>query len=187
METIRVTKIMLIVLQTNIFGVGLGSGMTMALSDVSCAAVDQVILNGNNNNEDVVFGSRRVRHIFDGTARRAWALNYCLLDSARTRIPLLLGDTAKTANTMNEVARVLNRPWTVELVNNNGDGLDGGGGGSGNRNEPRCVVCLTRPVAIALLPCRHVCSCVMCGQALMGASCPVCRARVESTMRMFMV
>ncbi|KAJ1483032.1 hypothetical protein T484DRAFT_1801914 [Baffinella frigidus] len=49
-----------------------------------------------------------------------------------------------------------------------------------------CVVCLERLAVMALLPCGHRCVCARCydGGALRGV-CPICRAAVESAVRVF--
>jgi len=49
----------------------------------------------------------------------------------------------------------------------------------------RCVVCLSNPVTVAMLPCRHMCACIPCARSLVGKPCPICRVSVRETMRMF--
>ncbi|KAL3812698.1 hypothetical protein ACJIZ3_013966 [Penstemon smallii] len=45
-----------------------------------------------------------------------------------------------------------------------------------------CVICLTEPKDIAVLPCRHMCMCSNCAKALRLQSnkCPICREIIES-------
>lgn len=45
---------------------------------------------------------------------------------------------------------------------------------SRGRPRPDCVVCLSEPRTVALLPCRHLCACEACFGHL--DKCPVCRA-----------
>jgi len=45
-----------------------------------------------------------------------------------------------------------------------------------------CVVCLTEPKCVTLLPCRHFCVCNTCVMRL-EKSCPVCRAKIASFIR----
>ena len=54
-----------------------------------------------------------------------------------------------------------------------------------------CVVCLDAPPALACVPCGHVCLCDACGQALAARAaarfkCPVCRLKVQCTMRVYL-
>lgn len=46
-----------------------------------------------------------------------------------------------------------------------------------------CVVCMTKPPSHVLIPCGHLCMCMACSVAL--EQCPICRVRVQSTMRVF--
>jgi len=48
----------------------------------------------------------------------------------------------------------------------------------GLRDGQDCVVCLTEPKSVILLPCRHMCVCATCFSHL--DKCPVCRAQYES-------
>ncbi|KAL9161522.1 hypothetical protein ABFS82_07G026400 [Erythranthe guttata] len=47
-----------------------------------------------------------------------------------------------------------------------------------------CVVCMTEPKDIALLPCRHMCMCSGCAKALRLQSnkCPICRETIEAVL-----
>lgn len=44
-----------------------------------------------------------------------------------------------------------------------------------------CLICLTDEKQLACMPCGHLCACVPCGYSL--KSCPVCRQKIESFMR----
>ena len=46
-----------------------------------------------------------------------------------------------------------------------------------------CVVCLEKPVQVALVPCGHVCACVSCSSGL--KSCPLCRRSVDMKLELF--
>mmetsp|Transcript_13689 Transcript_13689/g.28067 ORF Transcript_13689/g.28067 Transcript_13689/m.28067 type:complete len:377 (-) Transcript_13689:4157-5287(-) len=52
-------------------------------------------------------------------------------------------------------------------------------------DSAECVICLSDPRDTAILPCRHFCLCLPCGQRLRLRSnrCPVCRMRVESLLQ----
>ncbi|KAL8515359.1 hypothetical protein ACS0TY_014169 [Phlomoides rotata] len=54
-------------------------------------------------------------------------------------------------------------------LNDNGSGKD-------------CVVCMTEPKDITLLPCRHMCMCSSCANALrlQTNKCPICRENIEA-------
>ncbi|XP_073277670.1 probable E3 ubiquitin-protein ligase LUL4 [Primulina huaijiensis] len=51
---------------------------------------------------------------------------------------------------------------------------------SGSGKE--CVICMTEPKDIAVLPCRHMCMCSNCAKTLRLQSnkCPICRETIES-------
>jgi len=51
------------------------------------------------------------------------------------------------------------------------------------KQERACVICLDRAKNIIFLPCAHLAACVECSVSL--ASCPICRAPVEATIRTF--
>lgn len=44
-----------------------------------------------------------------------------------------------------------------------------------------CLICLTEEKQLACMPCGHLCVCVPCGYAL--RTCPVCREKIQSFMR----
>lgn len=44
-----------------------------------------------------------------------------------------------------------------------------------------CCICLTEEKKLACMPCGHLCACVPCGYSL--KSCPMCRQRIESFVR----
>lgn len=46
-----------------------------------------------------------------------------------------------------------------------------------------CVVCMAKPPSHVIIPCGHLCLCMACSVAL--EQCPICRARVQATMRVF--
>jgi hypothetical protein len=54
---------------------------------------------------------------------------------------------------------------------------EGGGGQLVDNDSPDCVICLTDPKEVAVYPCRHMCMCVTCAEALPSQNnkCPMCR------------
>ena len=50
-------------------------------------------------------------------------------------------------------------------------------------DDASCVVCLARPRAVVLLPCRHLSLCALCAAGV--STCPMCRGAVEETMVVF--
>jgi len=50
-------------------------------------------------------------------------------------------------------------------------------------DDASCVVCLARPRAVVLLPCRHLSMCALCAADV--PTCPLCRGAVEETMVVF--
>ena len=48
-----------------------------------------------------------------------------------------------------------------------------------------CVICMVEPKDTAVLPCRHMCMCGECAKVmrLVRDTCPICRTRVESMVR----
>ncbi|KAG8370158.1 hypothetical protein BUALT_Bualt14G0088200 [Buddleja alternifolia] len=51
-----------------------------------------------------------------------------------------------------------------------------------NGSGKECVICMTEPKDIAVLPCRHMCMCGSCAKALRLQSnkCPICREIIEA-------
>ena len=54
---------------------------------------------------------------------------------------------------------------------------------STNTASNLCIVCSTRPRALALLPCGHFAVCVACGHSLQ--SCPTCGTNIKGLLRIF--
>ena len=53
--------------------------------------------------------------------------------------------------------------------------------------ERLCIICFERQRDIVLYPCRHVCICSACSDiAALKSTCPVCRAVIESSEKLFM-
>ncbi|EQC39353.1 hypothetical protein SDRG_03557 [Saprolegnia diclina VS20] len=48
-----------------------------------------------------------------------------------------------------------------------------------------CIICLCEPRNTTILPCRHMCICLECSEALKkpGSTCPICRTKVESLLQ----
>ena len=62
------------------------------------------------------------------------------------------------------------------------------GAASGQVQDPdseACVVCLDEAKTHILAPCGHQCVCGPCSERLVQGHCPVCRAAVTMTMRVF--
>ena len=56
-----------------------------------------------------------------------------------------------------------------------------------NTNE--CCVCLEKTRNTVLVPCHHMCLCESCAEDIMKnlkASCPLCRAEVQKTIKIFL-
>ena len=54
--------------------------------------------------------------------------------------------------------------------------------------DAECVVCMDAPKVVAMVPCMHMCACEACAQSLLHVSpprCPVCRAPIEHTTRVY--
>lgn len=48
-----------------------------------------------------------------------------------------------------------------------------------------CIICMSEPRNTTVLPCRHMCLCSECAEALRKSSstCPICRTRVEALLQ----
>lgn len=48
-----------------------------------------------------------------------------------------------------------------------------------------CIICMCEPRNTTVLPCRHMCLCSECAEALRKSSstCPICRTRVEALLQ----
>ncbi|KAI4322253.1 hypothetical protein L6164_021964 [Bauhinia variegata] len=71
-----------------------------------------------------------------------------------------------------------------ELQEIYGIGNTGDGDLDGNDSGRECVICLSEPRDITVLPCRHMCMCSGCAKLLRSHtdSCPICRHPVERLM-----
>lgn len=61
--------------------------------------------------------------------------------------------------------------------NNADNGNDEDGGQLIDNDSPDCVICMTDPKEVAVYPCRHMCMCLTCAEALPSQNnkCPMCR------------
>jgi hypothetical protein len=48
-----------------------------------------------------------------------------------------------------------------------------------------CIICQQEPKQVVFLPCRHLCMCQLCSQAMPRNLCPVCRGTVTGKMGIF--
>ncbi|TMW56668.1 hypothetical protein Poli38472_006678 [Pythium oligandrum] len=69
---------------------------------------------------------------------------------------------------------------------------DAAGDPAGNKAEEleipdgaECIICMSEPRNTTVLPCRHMCLCGECAEALRKSSstCPICRTRVEALLQ----
>eukprot|EP00736_Rhodelphis_marinus_P003361 Rmarinus@m.7059 len=65
---------------------------------------------------------------------------------------------------------------------------DGGGSADDPASGSECVICLTDPRNMAVLPCRHLCLCQDCAKTLgtQSTGCPVCRGPVQAFLKLEM-
>lgn len=170
---------LVIVQRQNVLGADLGRLVAVPLADVSCAAVDAVV----ERDESVLVLGPAGRDRVRSRARRVWRLEL-RRSSGRGRresVALLLGDAVQDPDPLHRLANRINA-WVLDAhVVDAEDAPQGAGARS------RCVVCLQRPVTVAMLPCRHVCACETCGPSLVQAACPMCRARVGDIVTVFVV
>ncbi|XP_076818309.1 E3 ubiquitin-protein ligase XIAP-like isoform X2 [Clavelina lepadiformis] len=52
------------------------------------------------------------------------------------------------------------------------------------QEERKCKICLDRIADVVFVPCGHLCSCTECAQAL--RKCPICRMKIEKSIRTYM-
>ena len=51
--------------------------------------------------------------------------------------------------------------------------------------DATCVVCFDRPAVMTCVPCGHICLCPECGPAFVKGICPICRHKVDCTLRIY--
>ena len=51
--------------------------------------------------------------------------------------------------------------------------------------DEMCVICLERPILIALKPCGHVCLCQKCFRKAPPPDCPLCRCPITGTLKVY--
>lgn len=49
-----------------------------------------------------------------------------------------------------------------------------------------CVICIDAPSHVIMLPCRHLCTCALCAERIVGDQCPVCRSAVAERIVAFL-
>ncbi len=54
-----------------------------------------------------------------------------------------------------------------------------------NNNANNCIICNQGPKQVVFLPCRHMCMCQLCSNAMPRAICPICRGIVSGKMNVF--
>ena len=172
---------LVIVQRQNVLGANLGGLVAIPLADVSCAAVDAAVVELDER-VSVLGPADRARN--RARARRVWTLDLRLASGANrgSRVGLLLGDGVQNPDPLHRSANKFNARVLGAHIDAEKDEAP-----HGAASRSRCVVCLQRPVTVAMLPCRHVCACATCGPSLVRAACPICRARVGDTVTVFVV
>jgi len=68
------------------------------------------------------------------------------------------------------------------------DDVGAGGGAGGDTVVNECVVCMDSKKSHVLVPCGHVCVCKVCAGNIVATkqACPVCRARVEQVIKVYL-
>ena len=51
--------------------------------------------------------------------------------------------------------------------------------------DEMCVICLERPILVALKPCGHVCLCQKCFRKSPPPDCPLCRCPITGTLKVY--
>jgi len=60
----------------------------------------------------------------------------------------------------------------------------------GDEDEKLCKICFANPENITLIPCGHVCMCSECAKIILAkpnAQCPICKATIQQTMRIYII
>ena len=108
------------------------------------------------------------------------------LDALAARVNRFLLEHASHRGGLLEEAR-LSGPEKSEAVRARGSGAgnSSNSAGSGNGAANPCVVCLSRRANVALLPCKHQCTCARCGNLVQ--QCPICRSAVQERLVLYVV
>ena len=51
-------------------------------------------------------------------------------------------------------------------------------------SDNKCVICLDRPLTVAVRPCGHMISCLECAKKL-PPECPICRSKISDTLKIY--
>ena len=51
--------------------------------------------------------------------------------------------------------------------------------------KDECLVCMDKPLSVALVPCGHVCYCLECAEREKIKECPNCRSKVDEMQRIY--
>ena len=52
-------------------------------------------------------------------------------------------------------------------------------------SQDMCVICLEKPMIIALRPCGHVCLCQKCSRKMQPPDCPICHCVINGTLKVY--
>ena len=53
------------------------------------------------------------------------------------------------------------------------------------RSRQTCHICMDKPISNGFLPCRHVVCCDTCADILQSKKCPICNARIEQSLPLY--
>lgn len=45
--------------------------------------------------------------------------------------------------------------------------------------SPICCICLENPSSVVLIPCNHICICLVCNETSDNKNCPICRKKIS--------
>ena len=48
-----------------------------------------------------------------------------------------------------------------------------------------CIICVSKPIACAFVPCGHMCCCMRCAVLVESSGCPICRETIAMPLKVY--
>ena len=156
-----------------LFGMkGSGSSTALAAQDPTCVPITSIAKNTSNPLPDDKNKSANINSL-SGNNNINHNINN---NNNNVAINLEGNNTDKTKNETSMLSYIESQTnQTTNIINEKTEPNSTKEEKEDDSNE--CVICLTDPREVAVYPCRHVCLCPTCSEALpsQGNKCPICR------------
>lgn len=65
--------------------------------------------------------------------------------------------------------------------------MSNSGSGSSHATPESCVICMSNPIGTVVIPCGHVCMCLLCSKEVhkINYTCPICRENIAQIRKIY--